>query len=124
MKQRSEHDCEPRQLRLAWIVALACIAMTGLTPAEALAEDEEPAAEAATAEEAAEATEAEDASEEAATESDGVVSEEELAAAQKSIDEAQAQLDEARRQMEMRIPYDKVEPPEPGPGLVAVVGRA
>mgnify|MGYP001815817281 FL=1 len=126
MRRIWQSGCVPLQVRCACLLALACIATLGLAPGSALAED----TEAEATEEVAEAAEqpapaTEEASEAAAdTAGDGVVSENELAEAQAAIDEAQAKLDEARRTMEMRIPYDKVEPPDPGPGLVAVDGRA
>ena len=113
-------DEPPRELKYTWLLVLACIAMTSLAPTTALAE-EEGAAEADVAVDQADQAE-ETAGE--TTEGDGTVTDAELEAAQAAIDEAQAQLDEARRQMEMRIPYDKAEPPEPGPGLVSVDGDA
>jgi hypothetical protein len=85
-------------------------------------EDDEAVAQETVASDAADEV-AEEATEDA-SEGDRVVTDDELAEAQKAIDEAQAKLDEARRTMEMRIPYDKVEPPDPGPGLVAVDDRA
>jgi ribosome-associated translation inhibitor RaiA len=108
------------------LLVLACIATLGLAPGSALAEDTETEETAEVVEEPTPATEeaVDDADDADDAAGDGVVTEAELAEAQAAIDEAQAKLDEARRTMEMRIPYDKVEPPEPGPGLVAVDGRA
>ena len=144
MRRKYESGREPPQLRYAWIVALACFAMTGFVPTTALAQepgetavdDADEAAEAPAAEEPA----AEEvAAEEVTAEEIGVTqlpaeemtveeaheAEEDLAAAQESIDEAQARLDEARREFEARFPYDVEPPKEPvGPGLVAPDGRA
>lgn len=145
MRRKYESGREPPQLRYAWIVALACFAMTGFVPTTALAQpvpgetavdDADEAAEAPAAEEPAaeevvvEEVVAEEATPEYLPAEEMTVeeaheAEEDLAAAQKSIDEAQARLDEARREFEARFPYDVEPPKEPvGPGLVAPDGRA
>ena len=127
MRRKWESGDEPLQVRCTWLLALACIAAMGMAPAVALAEEgqgDPGDTSIDEADDAVEAADAEEAEEAASEESDGVVTQEELAEAQRAIDEAQAKLDEARRTMEMRIPYDVVEPPEPGPGLVAVDGQA
>jgi len=110
MRRKYESGREPPQLRYAWIVALACIAVTGLTPTAALAEEPEAAEEAAV--------------EEAVVEE---VTQEELDEAEAAIEEAERQLDEAKRQMELmgrKMAPAPVPAPGTGPGLVSVDGRA
>ena len=51
MRRKSEHGCEPQPVWYAWIVALACMVMTGLAPAGALAEEPEATQEEAVTEE-------------------------------------------------------------------------
>ena len=128
MRRKYESGREPPQLRYAWIVALACFAMTAFVPTAAMAQ---PVPGETAVDDADEAAEAEPAAEEAPaeemTEAEAATAEESLEEAQESIDAAQARLDEARRQFEARFPYDKeVEPDaEPvGPGLLATEGRA
>jgi len=127
MRRKYESGREPPQLRYAWIVALACIAVTGLTPTAALAEEPEAAEEVAVEEAAVEEVVVEEAVAEEAvaeemTEAEAAEAEESLAEAQESIDLAQARLDEARRQFEKRFPYDTEPDPtaEPvGPGFLS-----
>ena len=132
MRRKYESGREPPQLRYAWIVALACIAVTGLTPTAALAEEPEAAEEVAVEEAAVEEVVVEEAVAEEAvaeemTEAEAAEAEESLAEAQESIDLAQARLDEARLQFEKRFPYDTEPDPtaEPvGPGFLSKDGEA
>ena len=116
MRREYESGLLPLRWKYAWIVALACITLAGFSPSTASAEEEDAAA----------ATDAEAGTEAAGTaQADDEVTEEELQAAKKSLDEAQEALDRAREQMgEKRIPYDVVEKPGAGTGLLAVDGRA
>ncbi|MFW2389973.1 MAG: hypothetical protein ACN4G0_16660, partial [Polyangiales bacterium] len=120
MRRTSEHGHEPQEGWRAWLIAIACAAITSLAPGLALAE--EPAAEAEAATDAATASVEVDG--EVSEEMDEEVSEEELAAARAQIDAAQSQLDEARRQLDMRDAVDPKPEPGSGIGLVASDGRA
>ena len=126
MRRKYESGHEPPQLRYAWIVALACIAMAGLTPTAAMAEDPEAEEEAAVVEEVVveEAVAEEAVAEEAVAEE---VTQEELDEAEAAIEEAERQLDEAKRQMELmgrKMAPAPVPAPGTGPGFVSVDGRA
>ena len=126
MRRKYESGREPPQLRYAWIVALACFAVTGLTPTAAMAEDPEAEEEEAVVEEAVveEAVVEEAVVEEAVVEE---VTQEELDEAAAAIEEAERQLDEAKRQMELmgrKMAPAPVPAPGTGPGLVSVDGRA
>lgn len=115
MRRKYESGPEPLRGKYAWFVALACIAVAGLTPNAASAQEEEAAA-ATDAEATADMAESVDA--------DDDVSEEEYQKAQDAIDAAQTQLDEARRQLDMRMPEQPKPEPGTGVGLVASDGRA
>ncbi len=114
MRQRSEHGREPQRAWCSWMVALACLAITGLAPNAAMAEDSEAAAEPA-----ADATAAavDTATADEATQKS-------IQDAQAAIDEAQARLDEAKSQLDMREAVEPTPAPGVGVGLVASDGRA
>jgi len=119
MRRKSEHGCEPQPVWYAWIVALACMVMTGLAPAVALAEEPEATQEEAVTADPEAATDAE------AT--DDEVTQEELDEAAAAIAEAERQLDEAKRQMELmgrKMAPEPTPAPGTGVGLVEVDGRA
>ena len=128
MRRRIESGREPPQLRYAWIVALACIVMTGFLPTAAVAQ--EPGETAVDdADEAAEAeafTPAAPAADDTAAVEDEVT-QEELDEAAASIEEAERQLEEAKRQMELmgrKMAPEPAPAPGTGVGLVEVDGRA
>ncbi|MGB5697403.1 MAG: hypothetical protein WBM46_17255 [Polyangiales bacterium] len=130
MRQELEDGREPRRMWCAWIVSLACVAVAGLAPATALAEDEpvpgetaiddaDTAAEAgAFEEEAAPGTEAA---------SGGEVTQATLDEAQAAIEAAERDLETAKRQMELmgrKMAPAPTPVPGTGVGLVSVDGRA
>ena len=112
MRQRSEHGREPQRAWCSWMVALAGLAITGLAPNAAMAEDSEAAAEPAADAAAVDTATADEATEKS------------IQDAQAAIDEAQARLDEAKSQLDMRAAVEPTQAPGVGVGLVASDGRA
>jgi len=129
MRRKYESGREPPQLRYAWIVALACFAMTGFVSTVALAQPVPGETAIDDADEAAEAeafTPAAPAADDTAA-VDDEVTQEELDEAQAVIEEAERQLDEAKRQMELmgrKMAPAPTPAPGTGVGLVEVDGRA
>ena len=130
MRRKYESGHEPPQLRYAWIVAVACFAMTAFVPAAGLAE---PVPGETATDDADESTDADafkittPGGAETAVAADSEVTQEELDEAAAAIEEAERQLDEAKRQMELmgrKMAPAPVPAPGTGPGLVSVDGRA
>jgi hypothetical protein len=129
MRQELDDGREPQRGWCAWLVGLACIALMGLPPATAFAEEVPGETAIDDADEAAEAAAFEGTTEvQSAVEGvDDAVTQEKLDEAQAAIEEAERQLDEAKRQMQLM--GRKLAPePEPipgvGPGFVSSDGRA
>jgi len=106
MRQELENGRAALQVRWACMLALACIAMTGLAPATAWAEEEPTDAGDTAIDEADEATEE--------------VTSEDIEGAQKAIDDAQRQLDA----MKERIGEQPVKVPSQMPGGAGLVTDA
>ena len=129
MRRKYESGREPPQLRYAWIVALACIVVTGFLPTAAMAQPVPGETAVDDADEAAEAeafTPAAPAADDTAAVEDEVT-QEELDEAAASIEEAERQLEEAKRQMELmgrKMAPAPTPAPGTGVGLVEVDGRA
>jgi hypothetical protein len=106
MRQELENGRKPQWMKYAWILALACIAMTGFSPAMARAEEEAAVPGDTAIDEADEATEA--------------VTPEDIQEAQGAIDEAQRQLDG----MKQRIGEQPAKVPSQMPGGAGLVTGA
>ncbi len=123
MRRIWESGLEPQQVRCAWLLTLACIAVMGLTPATAWAEEE--------------ATDPGDTAIDEADQADETapVTQADLDAAQEALDEAQRQLDEAKSRMspspedtaiDDADEADEAAPPDTdvGPGIMSTDGLA
>ena len=129
MRQELDDGREPQRGSCAWLVGLACIAVMGLPPTIAFAEDVPGETAIDDADEAAEAAAFEGTTQvqSAVEETGDAVTQEKLDQAQAAIDEAERQLEEAKKQMQLM--GRKLAPePEPipgvGPGFVSADGRA
>ncbi len=116
MRQKSEHGQEPQRAWCAWIVVLACIAVTGLAPAGALAEPVPGETATDDADETAEADAFKTAAP-AAADTAEVLTTDDIQQAQEAIDEAQRQLDG----MKQRIGEQPAKVPSQMPGGAGLV---
>ncbi|NNE17425.1 MAG: hypothetical protein HKN10_03000, partial [Myxococcales bacterium] len=129
MRRKYESNRVPPPLRYAWMIALACIAVTAFAPAAALAQPVPGETAIDDADDAAEAeafTPKAPAAEDTAV-ADDEVTQEELDEAEAAIAEAERQLEAAKRQMELmgrKMAPEPVPAPGTGVGLVASDGRA